>query len=129
MAPRLGLAYRPFNNDRTVIRAGYGIFYSRTPGLLLSTAILQNAIDVLTYSLTTNLPTYPNILTAPPASGLAPPSINVIDPNFKSPRVQQYNFQIEQALGSSYALTVGYTGVHGVHLTRSRDINLFPEVA
>ena len=33
--------------------------------------------------------------------------------------MQQYNFQVEQALGSNYALTLGYIGVHGVHLTRT----------
>ena len=107
LVPRLGLAYRPFNDEKTVVRASYGIFYSRTPGLMLSTAILQNGIDVLTYTLTSGFPTFPNILRAPPASGLAPPNINVFDPNYSSPRVQQYNFQIEQALGANYAVTLG----------------------
>jgi hypothetical protein len=129
IGPRFGFAYKPFHNETTVIRGGYGIFYARTPGLLLSTAILQNGIDVLTYALTTNLPAYPNVLSAPPAGGLAPPSINVTDLNFKSPRVQQFNFQIERDLGAHYAVSIGYLGVHGLHLTRSRDINLFPEVA
>jgi hypothetical protein len=126
--PRLGIAYKPFGNDRTVFRAGYGVFYARTPGLILSTAILQNGIDVLTYTLTAGLPTFPNILSSKPAAGLAPPSIDVFDPNFKSPRVQQYNAQIEHELGGNVALSVGYLGVHGLHLTRSRDINLLPSV-
>ena len=111
-----------------MVRSGYGIFYARTPGLMLSTAILQNGIDVLTYTLTTGFPTFPNVLSARPAAGLAPPNINVFDPNYQSPRVQQWNFQIEQELGGSYAVTLGYIGVHGVHLTRTRDINLQPEV-
>ena len=128
IGPRIGLAYKPFADERTVIRASYGIFYARTPGLVLSTGILQNGIDVLSYTLTSGLPTYPNVLTAAPSGGLAPPSINVFDPNFRSPRVQQYNFQIERQLGGSFALTLGYLGVHGLHLTRSRDINLFPSV-
>ena len=128
VGPRFGLAYKPFNDDKTVVRSGYGIFYARTPGLLLSTAILQNGIDVLTYVLTSNLPAYPNALSAPPGGGLAPPSIDVTDPNFKSPRVQQWNVQVERALAANYALTIGYLGVHGAHLTRSRDINLFPAV-
>lgn len=128
IAPRFGFAYKPMRGDRTVLRGGYGMFYGRTPAILLSTAILQNGIDVLTYSLTSGFPTYPNILTAPPAAGLAPPSIYVMDPNFKSPVTQQWNFQIEQALGRSYAVTVGYLGVHGYHLARSRDVNLFPSV-
>jgi len=128
ISPRFGLAYKPFDDDKTVVRAGYGVFYARTPGLILSTAILQNGIDVLTYSLTSGLPAYPNVLSSAPAAGLAPPSINLFDPNFRSPRVQQYNFQIERALGSSYSITAGYLGAHGVHLTRTRDINLYPEL-
>lgn len=94
----------------------------------MSTAILQNGIDVLTYALTSNLPTYPNILSAPPAGGLAPPSIYVVGPNFKTAEVEQWNFQIERKLSANYALTVGYLGVHGLHLTRSRDVNLYPSV-
>src|SRR5262249_23211639 len=105
--PRLGIAYKPSNSDKTVLRAGYGIFYARTPGLLLSTAILQNGIDVLTYALTSNLPTYPNVLSSAPAGGLAPPSIYLFDPNFRSPRVQQYNAQVERQIGGAFAVTVG----------------------
>jgi len=125
IGPRLGLAYKPFNDEKTVVRASYGIFYARTPGLLLSTAILQNGIDVLTYSVTSNFPAYPGILTAPPANGPTA-DIYVTDPNYKTPRLQQWNFQVERALGGSFALTAGYLGVHGTHLTRSRDLNLYP---
>ncbi|HEY2018020.1 MAG TPA: TonB-dependent receptor [Bryobacteraceae bacterium] len=128
VSPRFGFAYKPGSGDKTVVRGGYGIFYARTPGLILSTAILQNGIDVLTYTLTSNLPNYPSVLSTPPAGGLAPPSIDVFDSNFKTARVQQYNLQVERELGANYALTVGYLGVHGLHLTRSRDINLYPEV-
>jgi hypothetical protein len=129
VGPRIGLAYKVGNDDKTVIRGGYGVFYARTPGLLLSTAILQNGIDVLTYQLTSNLPTYPNVLTAPPTIGLAPPSIDLFDKNYVSPRIQQWNFQVERQLASNLSLTVGYLGLHGVHLTRSRDVNLLSEVA
>lgn len=124
--PRAGFAFTPFQTGRTVVRGSYGIFYSRTPGILLSTAILQNGIDVLTYTLTSGLPTYPNILSAPPSMGLAPPSIYVVDPDFKQPSSQQYTLQIEQALGANYTATIGYLGLHATHLPRSRDINLFP---
>jgi hypothetical protein len=126
--PRFGFAYRVFNNDRVVLRGGYGIYYSRTPGLLLSADILNNGIDVRNFTLTSGLPTYPNILTAAPSGPSAVTNINVMDPNFKSPRTQQFSLQAESALGRDFALTVGYLGVNAVHLTRTRDINLFPEV-
>lgn len=127
-APRVGFAFKPFHGDRTVLRGGYGLYYGRTPAILLSTAILQNGVDVLTYQLTSGIPAYPNILPAAPGAGLAPPSIYVMDPRFKSPVTQQWNFQVEQQLGGSYSLTLGYLGVHGYHLARSRDINLYPSV-
>jgi hypothetical protein len=68
------------------------------------------------------------VLNAPPGPG-SPPDINVTDPNFKTPRTQQFSLQTEVALGRSSSVTVGYLGVNGTHLTRTRDINLFPSVA
>lgn len=128
IGPRVGFAYRVLDSDRVVVRGGYGIYYSRTPGLLTSADILNNGIDVRNFTLTTNLPAYPNILASAPAGPGAVPNINVVDQNFRSPRTQQYSVQAESALGHGYALTVGYLGVNAVHLTRTRDVNLFPEV-
>ncbi len=126
--PRFGFAYRVTKDDRVVVRGGYGIYFERTAGLLLSTAILQNGVDVLTYSLIKSLPTYPNILTTAPGPS-APPDIYVMDPNFKSPRTQQFSLQTEIKLSSNSSVTIGYLGVNGTHLTRTRDINLYPETA
>jgi hypothetical protein len=126
--PRFGFAYRAGKGDSIVLRGGYGVYYSRTPGLLLSTAILNNGFASQTYLLTSNLPTYPNVLKAAPAAG-TPPDIYVTDPNFSTPRTQQVSFQTEFALGQRSSLTVGYLGVMGSHLTRTRDINLYPSVA
>jgi hypothetical protein len=125
--PRAGFAYRLTKDDRVVLRGGYGIYFERTAGLLLSTAILQNGVDVLTYTLTSGLPTYPNILTTAPGAS-APPDIYVMDPNFKSPRTQQFSLQTEIKVSNASSITIGYLGVNGTHLTRTRDINLFPEL-
>jgi hypothetical protein len=84
---------------------------------------------VLTYNLssaTATLPLYPNKLSAPPSTGLAPPSIYVVDKNFAQGTSQQYSLQVEQDLGGRFAATIGYLGLHATHLPRSRDINLFP---
>jgi len=127
-APRFGFAYRITDSDAVVVRGGYGIYYSRTPGLLLSTAILNNGFASQQYLVTTNLPTYPNVLSAPPGPG-NPPDIYVTDPNFKTPRTQQFSLQTQIAVERNSTVTIGYLGVNGTHLTRTRDINLFPAVA
>ncbi len=126
--PRFGFAYKLTKSESVVIRGGYGIYYSRTPGLLLSTAILNNGISSQQYEVRTNLPKYPSVLTAPPGPG-NPPDIYVTDPNFRTPRTQQFSLQTEFAVGKSSSVTVGYLGVNGTSLTRTRDINLFPSVA
>ena len=118
-APRVGFAYRLSKSDKTVLRGGYGIYYARVPGLILSTAILQNAIDVVNYTLTSNLPVYPNILSAPPGKGV-PANIYVADPNFKSPRTQQFSLQIETAFARNYSVTVGYLGTNGTDRKSTR---------
>ena len=123
--PRFGFAYRVTNTEKVVVRGGYGIYYSRTPGLLLSTAILNNGFATQQYLITTNLPVYPNILSAAPGPG-SPPDIYVTDRNFKTPRTQQFSLQTEIALGARSSVTIGYLGVNGTHLSRTRDINLFP---
>ena len=128
IAPRIGFAYRATKDDRVVIRGGYGIYYARTSGLLLSTAILQNGIDVLTYTITSNLPKYPNVLTTAPGPA-APPDLYIMDPNFKTARTNQISLQTEIRVDRNSSVTVGYLGVFGQNLTRTRDVNLFPETA
>jgi hypothetical protein len=124
-AGRLGLAYRVDREGRLVLRGGYGIFYGRTPAIMTGTAHSQNGIQVRTYSLTTGLPTYPNVLPAAPATGPRP-DIYVFAADYVQPQTHQWNFNIEKALGRDFALTLGYLGVKGTHLSRTRDINLLP---
>lgn len=128
VAPRFGFAYRMNQSGTFVIRGGYGMFYGRTPTILTGTAFTQNGIQVQTYTLnaaTGGIPTYPNVLSAPPALSRRP-DIFVFAPNYVQPLTEQWSFNIEHQLGNNYSVTIGYLGVKGEHLTRTHDINLFP---
>jgi hypothetical protein len=83
---------------------------------------------VQTYTLnarTGGIPVYPNILSAPPALSRTP-DIYVFAPNYVQPLTEQWSFNAEHQFGKDYAITLGYLGVRGMHLTRTHDINLFP---
>jgi len=143
--PRLGFAWTPNRfNQRVVVRGGYGIYFGRTPSILVGTAHSNNGLQVktLTYSGTSIPVTYPNTVCGspvanptcpPPAPGPGvptppPPTIFVFNPNFVEPYTQQASLGIEYQLAKDTALTVSYLGVRGVHLQRTRDINLAGEV-
>jgi hypothetical protein len=128
IAPRFGFSYA--FSDRSVLRGGYGIFYGRTTGIMLGTAHSQNAINVINVSLTQAQLTaagliYPNILSAPP-TGAVPtrPSIYLFADDYAQPYVQQGRLGFEQELWRNMSLSVTYLFYKGVHLSRTRDINL-----
>jgi outer membrane receptor protein involved in Fe transport len=127
-APRLGLAWSP--NTKTVVRAGYGLFYGRTPSIMVGTAHSNNGVNVISVRLTGNqVPTYPAVLGAPPA-GVAGvrPSIFVFDRDYENPEVHQWSAGVEYGLGEDIALAASYLGVAGRKLQRSRDFNVGGQV-
>jgi outer membrane receptor for ferrienterochelin and colicin len=122
--PRLGLAWTPLGSS-TVVRAGYGVFYGRTPSIMIGTAHSNNGINVQTITFTgSGIPSYPNIYGGIPAgSKINPVTIFVFDPNFQNPKVQQSSLGVEHQLGSDYSIGVTYQYVKGDDLQRSRDLN------
>ncbi len=122
---RAGFAYRLFGSPRHLVRGGYGMFYARTPAIMTGTAHSQNGIQVRTYELRSNLPAYPQILSQPPGAG-ATPNLFVFAPDYVQPQTLQWSLNLESQVAHHYAVTLGYLGVRGIHLSRTRDVNLFP---
>ncbi|HXC71270.1 MAG TPA: TonB-dependent receptor [Pyrinomonadaceae bacterium] len=130
--PRFGFSYA--FDEKTVMRGGYGIFFGRTPAIMLGTAHSQNGIQVTGVNLTcTTTPsnqclTYPNIFTAPPGAGGVNPSLYLFAADYAQPYIQQARFGVERELLANTSLSVSYLYFRGVHISRTRDINLFAPV-
>ncbi len=129
-APRLGAVYN-LPGGKTVLRAGYGIFFARFQTGLINSFFLNNNVyqKAITYSNATisSGPVFPNALAA---TNLNPPAgttdITFADKNFRNPYTHQANFGIEQQLSSSITMTVSYLWSRGVNLYTIRDLNAGP---
>lgn len=126
-APRFGLSYGI--GDRAVFRAGYGIFYGRTPAIMTGTAHSQNGIQVIAVDIAcpnVNCPVYPNVLPAVPggAGVLAPINLYLFDRNYSQPFTHQARLQYEREVFDNTIFSVQYVMFRGDDLSRTRNANL-----
>lgn len=132
-APRIGLAYAP-GNRKTVIRAGFGIYFDRLPLRATSNALQRDGSKylVVQYSPTqAGAPVFPNVLAAQPSILLTKPNITRIDPLIENSYSEQANLQIERELPGDASVSIGYLHLRGMHLILSRNVNVprFPAAA
>jgi outer membrane receptor protein involved in Fe transport len=116
--PRIGIAWDPFNDGKTSVRAAYAILTDQ-PVTNVVTPLTSN--PPLATPLTFNGPvTFTNALLVAGAAGLAP---TTVDSNFDNAYVQSWNLNIQRELGRDLGVTIGYFGTKGTHLRISRNIN------
>lgn len=126
-APRLGVAYQL--RQRTVIRAGAGIYYGNDIGNI---SFGTNPPFSYSATLTTD-PTTPSLFlkTGLPANLLTPANASNIsfganDPNRRNPYNQQWNLTIQQQIPSETLIEVGYVGASAHRIQQTYDINSPP---
>jgi len=131
-APRIGLAWRPLaNNDRFVLRAGYGIFYQTFMRFYDWTNYDSNLLALLkpnpNYPVPTGLesvsPLALNTLWLPPITvtpTTVPPAyaytLQSEMPDNQTPYNQQWAFDAQYQFSHSLMLDIGYVGSHALNL-------------
>jgi hypothetical protein len=119
--PRLGLAWSPLGNNKTVVNAGFGLYNDLQDALGYRTD--QNAPFNPTYSLpNAKVNSLPLITTAaaPAAAKLVPGGVQ---PNMQTPTLVSWTMRVQRELTKNSVLTVGYVGSHGYHELIGIDAN------
>jgi len=123
-APRIGVAYRPA--ERTVVRAGYGVFYSESSWLHLTNHVLnppffvrQNFFASRELALQARDP-FP--LGQAAAGGLPAPVAYQRDR--RTAYVQTWSINVQRSFGGNLVAEAGYVGNHAVKMPRNVQLNI-----
>jgi hypothetical protein len=135
LAPRLGFAWQPAS--KTVVRGGFGLFYTNMNGLNYRNAVISNGLlsqqSEASASYTSGppnqqVPTFPSILPANSPLFSGGEDISLISPQFRVPYIMQGSLQIEREIAENTTLSIGTMWNHGVHIISGSayDANLEP---
>jgi outer membrane receptor protein involved in Fe transport len=147
-APRAGLVYDVTDRGKTVVRAGFGIYYSQIVDNDEANYALTGPTGVFTYTATPGQVGFPtSIAAAPipsfPAGGVVPLRSLYLRPGLSSyynqffptstlvgypgkllnPYSEQYTASIEQQLPANWILSIDYVGTHQLRNIRPLDVD------
>lgn len=118
--PRIGLAYDPFGDGKTAIRAGFGTFHNTVaPGVR---GFSQNPPTQQTPQIY-----YGNLATYLNSSGvLFPNNTSTFEKKAVTPSMYNFTLSVQRDIGRGTVLDLSYVGNVGRHLQVSRNINAVP---
>jgi hypothetical protein len=131
--PRVSVAYRPFNDTKTVVRAGFGIYTMTNLGPLSfnnsgnPTSSLHSYANSNTAGPNTPQIQFPN--TVPSAVGVQIGGGSLdqgVDPNYRDPQSNQWNVTVERELSNNTSVRASYVGMHSYRLSITEDLNQIP---
>ena len=135
--PRFGFAWQPGSN--TVVRGGFGDFYTNMNGLNYRNAVISNGLAsqqsevIASYTPSSGspneqVPAFPSILPGNSPLFAASPDISLVSPRMRVPYILQASLQIETEILPNTTFSIGTMWNHGVHLLSGSayDLNLMP---
>ena len=140
--PRFGFAYRPFDNDRTVVRGGAGYFNITTSGALYYALeqTLQQNFQTFSNSYSSGANTAGSATFVAPtfvfpntsASGQFTPALGsvyfyaAVDPQWRDPYSLQQDLSIDHDFGRNFGGRISYIGMHTWHQVWQPQFNQLP---
>jgi len=149
-SPRVGIAFDPFGDNKTSIRAGFSLAYQPHHGQSIAgaRALPPDAVQIVAQPNATNpsqgfgtviLYGIPVPFNAEFARGLNPfgginplpgqraprPTGFVVNPTIKTQYSESFFFNVQRQLFNGWIVEAGYNGTIGVNLERIDDINRF----
>ena len=112
--PRLGIAWSPTQDHKTVVHAGFGMYHEDGQ---LDDQNLPAKNEIPSYSVTKT--TYPVTFTG--AGNLSP---NAEQRDRKDSYTEQWDLSLQKEMAGNFVGTVSYLGTHGVHLLDTNVVNL-----
>jgi len=130
IGPRIGFAWRPYGNDKTVVRGGWGRFIESPLGFSLVSGWAVSSSNVATYNqdyqadLVTPLLSFSNPFNTAAGDSSGTAGFYYAFPvHYSDPTVQQWNVTLEQDFGHNIGMRLSYSGSHGKDLEAMVDLN------
>ena len=114
--PRFGFAYRPFNDNKTVVRGGFGVFYNIIPVYIgIRQISLTNSPFLLTETFEAGATPTLSLANPFPGAGAlsANPSITAVNREIRNTSSTQFNLTVEREIAANMGLRVSYVGNKG----------------
>ncbi len=123
--PRIGFAWDVANNQKSVLRANWGIYNAHQNMLTQVGSITTNGLQQQTiaggaFANPTIHPTWPGLAPITPVpAGTFPPftGVRVFEKNYTNPRIYSANVAFEQQVANDVSVYADFTWSKGVHLT------------
>lgn len=121
-SPRIGLAWDPFGDGKTSIRAGYGLYFKPLDEAELNFTfrLSQPKVQTLLIGGPPARQAFP-IITPPPS--FRPTFVFPLEHNARMPYTQQWNLTIQREIFENSSFTLAYIGNRGIHIPAPTELN------